>query len=71
MFRLVRHVRTKVTADDAMPSGIELLVKFFLNEGGDILQFIFALRKARLRNELEYEKTKTQITFVTHLPFQC
>lgn len=58
MFRLVCHIRTKVTANDAMPSGIVLLVKFFLNEGGNILQFIFALRKARLRNELEYKKNK-------------
>ena len=37
MLGLVRHIRAEVTADDAMPGGVVLLVEFFLDESGDIL----------------------------------
>ena len=34
---LVGHIRAEVTADNAMPGGVVLLVEFFLDESGDIL----------------------------------
>ena len=34
---LVGHIGAEVTADDAMPGGVVLLVEFFLDESGDIL----------------------------------
>jgi hypothetical protein len=34
---LMGHVRTEVTAHDAMPGGVVLFVEFFLDESGDIL----------------------------------
>lgn len=38
MARLVRHVRAKVTPDDAMPCGIVLLVELLLDVRGNILR---------------------------------
>ena len=37
MLRLVGHVGSKVTANNAMPSGVVLFVKLLLDEGGDVL----------------------------------
>ena len=34
---LVRHIRAEVTANDAMPGRVVLLVEFLLDEGGDVL----------------------------------
>ena len=34
---LVGHVRAEVTADNAVPGGVVLLVEFLLDEGSDIL----------------------------------
>ena len=37
MLRLVSHVRTEVTADDAVPRRVVLLVELLLDEGGNVL----------------------------------
>ena len=37
MLGLVGDVGTEVTAYDAMPGGVVLLVEFLLDEGGDVL----------------------------------
>ena len=37
MLRLVRHIGSKIAADDAMPGGVVLLVEFLLDVGRDIL----------------------------------
>ena len=42
---LVGHIGAEVTADDAMPGGVVLLVEFFLDEGGDILLDVVALER--------------------------
>ena len=34
---LVGHIGAEVTADNAMPGGVVLLVEFLLDEGGDVL----------------------------------
>ena len=34
---LVGHVRAEVTADNAVPGGVVLLVEFLLDEGSDVL----------------------------------
>ena len=34
---LVSHVRAEVTADNAVPGGVVLLVEFLLNESSDVL----------------------------------
>jgi len=34
---LVRDVAAEVSADDAVPSGVVLLVELLLDEGGDVL----------------------------------
>ena len=41
---LVGHIGAEVTADDAMPGGVVLLVKFLLDEGGDVLLDVVALK---------------------------
>lgn len=38
--RFVRHVRSKVAADDAMPGWVVLLVKFLLDVRSNILKHI-------------------------------
>lgn len=37
VLRLVRYVRAEVTADDAVPGGVVLLVELLLDVGSDIL----------------------------------
>ena len=41
---LMRHVRTEVTSDDAMPGGVVLFVEFLLDKGGDVLLDVVALK---------------------------
>ena len=41
---LVGHIGAEVTADDAMPGGVVLLVEFLLDEGGDVLLDVVALK---------------------------
>ena len=41
---LVGHVGAEVTADNAMPGGVVLLVEFLLDEGGDVLLDVVALK---------------------------
>jgi len=37
MLGLVSHIRTEVSADDAVPSWVVFLVEFLFDEGGNIL----------------------------------
>ena len=41
---LVGHIGAEVTADNAMPGGVVLLVEFLLDEGGDVLLDVVALK---------------------------
>ena len=43
MLGLVGHIGAEVTADDAMPGWVVLLVEFFLDESGDVLLDVVAL----------------------------
>ena len=43
VLRLVGHIRAEVTADDAMPGGVVLLVELLLDEGSDVLLNVVAL----------------------------
>jgi len=45
MLRLVGDVRSEVSAHDAMPSGIVLLVKLLLDVAGDILLDVVLLQR--------------------------
>ena len=40
---LVGHIGAEVTAHNAMPGGVVLLVEFLLDEGGDVLLDVVAL----------------------------
>jgi len=40
---LVSHIGAKVTADDAMPRGVVLLVELLLDKGGNVLLNVEAL----------------------------
>ena len=44
MLGLVGHIGAEVTADNAMPGGVVLLVEFFLDEGSDIFLDVVALK---------------------------
>ena len=44
MLGLVRHVGAEVTAHDAMPGGVVLFVEFFLDESGNVLLDVVALK---------------------------
>ena len=41
---LVGHVRSEVTSHNAMPGWVVLLVEFLLDEGGDVLLDVVALK---------------------------
>ena len=43
VLRLVGHIGAEVTADDAMPGGVVLLVELLLDEGSDVLLNVVAL----------------------------
>ena len=43
MLGLVGHIGAEVTAHNAMPGGVVLLVEFLLDEGGDVLLDVVAL----------------------------
>ena len=47
VLRLVGHIGAEVTADDAMPGGVVLLVEFLLDECGDVLFNVVLLQRLR------------------------
>ena len=47
MFRLVGDVRTEVSAHDAMPGWVVLLVELFLDVGGNVLLNVVLLKSLK------------------------
>ena len=66
MLRLVGHVGSKVTAYNAMPSGVVLFVKLLLDVGRDVLLDVVLLESLAGRSGRARNTSGAQGGMVTH-----